>query len=110
MQDPMSGQTVRQCHQPDDGREHEGHQSAVRSARGRASSAREPVGAAPASPAPLLLNAKQSAQFLGVCERTFHTLRGESWMPDPVEIRPGMPRWLKSELEVALAPERPLPS
>jgi len=64
---------------------------------------------------PLLLNLKQAAQLLGVSERKFHQLRGESWLPLPILCGSRSQRWHRDELADAakmLAPrvsDRPEP-
>jgi predicted DNA-binding transcriptional regulator AlpA len=50
---------------------------------------------------PALLSAVQAAAVLGVSERTFHTLRHQSWMPLPVVLGPRIVRWVRHELEQA---------
>lgn len=56
---------------------------------------------------PVLLNARQAAELIGISERTFHNLRAEPWMPRAIEMRPGMPRWHRMELEAALRERAP---
>lgn len=55
----------------------------------------------------LLAAAREAAEVVGVSERLFHMLRNESWMPRPVELRPGMPRWVRAELEEAILKRAP---
>jgi len=51
----------------------------------------------------ILLADDQAAQMLGVSRRKFHELRGESWMPKPRILGPRLLRWVRSELEQAVA-------
>lgn len=63
-----------------------------------------------------LLNATEAARVVGVSERTFHALRSQGRMPLPVMLGPRALRWVRSELETAVAAlprqeePRPLPS
>lgn len=53
-------------------------------------------------PLPLLLNAKQAAEVLGVSERTFHKFRKHPWMPAAVVLGPTAIRWVRTEIEAAI--------
>ena len=50
-----------------------------------------------------LLTAEQAAALLGVSVRSFHELRREAWMTQPVVLGPRLLRWPRAELEAAIA-------
>ncbi|MCP5283950.1 MAG: hypothetical protein H6933_03525 [Burkholderiaceae bacterium] len=52
----------------------------------------------------MLLTSEQAArEMFGISERAFHALRGEPWMPTPVTLGPRTVRWVRHELEAAVA-------
>ena len=67
------------------------------------SSANAATTAAPAL-RPALLTAEQSArEVYGTSERTFHKMREAGLIPAPVVLGPRLLRWVRSELEAAVA-------
>ncbi len=56
------------------------------------------------APAPALLTAEQAArEVYGTSERTFHKMRAAGLVPPAVVLGPRLLRWVRSELEAAVA-------
>lgn len=66
---------------------------------GRASPAQRE---AASQPARLLLTAPQAAEWIGVSERFFHTMRAAGQVPPPVVLGPRCLRWIRDELAAAV--------
>jgi predicted DNA-binding transcriptional regulator AlpA len=56
----------------------------------------------PSASAPLLSAEQAARDVFGVSVRTFHELRSQPWMPEPVVLGPRILRWVRAELEEAL--------
>lgn len=61
-----------------------------------------PSQSAPA-PRELLTTARAAREVFDVGLVTFHKMRHEPWMPKPVQLTPRNIRWVRSELEQAVA-------
>ena len=51
----------------------------------------------------ILLTEDEAAEEFGVSPRKFCELRSEEWMPEPIQLGPRLLRWIRSELEAAVA-------
>ena len=52
---------------------------------------------------PALLSDEQAAAFYGVSPRTFHSMRGQPFMPAPIQLGVRLLKWSRVELEEAIA-------
>jgi predicted DNA-binding transcriptional regulator AlpA len=48
---------------------------------------------------PLLLNDRQVAALMGVNVEMAHTLALQAWFPEPLQLAPGVARWLATDIE-----------
>ena len=58
---------------------------------------------APGSARKALLSHAEVAALFGISKRKFHELRHEPWMPKPVVLGPRVVRFVRAELEAAVA-------
>lgn len=52
---------------------------------------------------PLVSAEQAAAEVFRVSVRTFHELRSQPWMPEPIMLGPRTLRWVRAELEAAVA-------